>query len=76
MKSDLATKLKNLLDNMSQEQFDASWAEITALNLKGPTLDEYFLQYANFGFENSTYQFARQEINTNVAGDNNFALAA
>ena len=43
MKSDLSTKLKKLLDNMSQDQFDASWAEITALNLDGPTLDEYFL---------------------------------
>ena len=41
MKSDLAAKLKHILDNMSQEQFDSYWAEIKVLNLKGPTIEEY-----------------------------------
>ena len=45
MKSDLAINLKEVLDNMSQEQFDQIWSEITALNLEGPSFDdaiEYF----------------------------------
>jgi len=45
MKSKLANKLKEILDNMSQEQFDQEWRQITALKLEGPTFAdaiEYF----------------------------------
>lgn len=45
MKSELANKLKEILDNMSQEQFDQEWSKITALNLEGPSFAdaiEYF----------------------------------
>ena len=76
MKSDLAEKLKNLLDNMSQEQFDASWSEITALNLKGPTLEEYFTENIDSTFNNGGFQFYGENFNTEVVGNNNFALAA
>lgn len=31
MKSDLAEQLKEILDNMSQEEFDREWSKITAL---------------------------------------------
>ena len=33
MKSDLAEQLKEILDNMSQEEFDREWQKITALEL-------------------------------------------
>jgi hypothetical protein len=45
MKSELANKLKEILDNMSQEQFDQEWSKITALNMDGPSFAdaiEYF----------------------------------
>lgn len=45
MKSELANKLKEILDNMSQEQFDQEWSKITALKLEGPAFAdaiEYF----------------------------------
>jgi hypothetical protein len=45
MKSELANKLKEILDNMSQEQFDQEWSKVTALNLEGPSFAdaiEYF----------------------------------
>lgn len=45
MKSELANKLKEILDNMSQEQFDQEWSKITALKLEGPSFAdaiEYF----------------------------------
>jgi hypothetical protein len=45
MKSELANKLKEILDNMSQEQFDQEWSKITALNMGGPSFAdaiEYF----------------------------------
>jgi len=63
MKSDLAAKLKHLLDNMSQEQFDASWAEVTALNLKGTTIEEYFSEYATFKFDISRQSIIIVELN-------------
>ena len=34
MKSELAKKLKEVLDNMSQEQFDMEWNAISSLNFK------------------------------------------
>ena len=37
----ISSKLKNLLDNISQEEFDNAWEEIKNLRLKGPTIEEY-----------------------------------
>lgn len=37
----IADKLKQLLDNMSQEEFDKSWDEVKQLGLVGPTVAEY-----------------------------------
>ena len=39
-KSELAIKLKQVLDSMTQEEFDIAWNEITVLNLKGPKLGD------------------------------------
>ena len=33
-------KLKELLDQISQEQFEQEWSEIESLNLQGPSLEE------------------------------------
>lgn len=40
MKSDLAKKLKEVLDNMSQEQFDQAWGAVTALGMEGPSFSD------------------------------------
>jgi hypothetical protein len=40
MKSELAKQLKEVLDNMSQEQFDKEWATITAHKFEGPSFAE------------------------------------
>lgn len=37
----LSEKLKDLLDNMTQEEFDKDWEEIKKLNLSGPILKDY-----------------------------------
>ena len=63
MKTDLAAKLKHILDNMSQEQFDASWAEVAALNLKGPTIEEYFSKLKfNKNMEYSPEVYTEEEV--------------
>ena len=40
MKTELAQKLKEILDDMTQEDFDQEWEEITALNMDSPTIQE------------------------------------
>ena len=37
----ISDKLKKLLDNMSQEEFDKDWENIKKLNLSGPKLEDY-----------------------------------
>ena len=45
-KSELASKLKELLDGMSQEEFDEEWKKITDLKLEGPSMIEDPYQHA------------------------------
>lgn len=40
MKSQLAAQLQEVLNNMSQAEFDAEWNSIVALGLQGPTFEE------------------------------------
>lgn len=42
----MATQLKNILDNMTQEEFDKVWAEIVAQKLEGPTFSEVIEYYS------------------------------
>lgn len=44
-KPTLAEKLRELLDGMSQEEFDREWKEITKLGLEGPNFDEVIKIY-------------------------------
>ena len=37
-KSELASKLKEILDNMSQEEFNEEWKKITNLKMEGPSI--------------------------------------
>ncbi len=45
MKSRVSEQLKELLQNMTQEQFDKDWAAIEALGFEGPTV-ESFIEYS------------------------------
>lgn len=75
MKSELATKLKEVLDSMSQEDFDKEWSSITALNLKGPTFNEA-IEYLSL-VQNQLSNF--EMVNTTTVpfeDNNNYALAA
>lgn len=42
MESPLAKKLKALLDNMSQEEFNKQWDEIVSFDLQGPSFADVF----------------------------------
>lgn len=54
-KSEMAQQLKALLDNMSQEEFDSTWNEITALELEGVRMDEYAKFLKQLQAEQSKY---------------------
>ena len=73
MKTEFGKKLKHLLDNMSQEEFDKQWNEIVALDLKGLTCDDYLDFLANTPV-NSNYKFEEQA--PYVIQSNELSLAA
>ncbi len=78
MKSELAKKLKEVLDNMSQEQFDMEWNAISALNMEGPTFEEA-IEYFSIPDASASSFVLAQENQYNqpiVAGENNYALLA
>lgn len=74
MKSELAAKLKEILDNMSQEEFDKEWSEITALNLEGPTFDQAIEHFTMMQSELGHFEFSSEPSIDFSEGD--FKLAA
>lgn len=76
MQSDMANKLKNLLDNMSQEEFDQQWAAIEALEFSGLQADEV-LEYINIQYNTTVAYFIVSEIETvSYSVSENLMLAA
>lgn len=77
MKSDLVNNFRELLDSMSQEQFDMEWAEITALNLEGPTFSD-FVEYISVSQVSAgNYEVATEVLSSTFSsGVNNYAAAA
>lgn len=67
MKSQLAKQLKDLLDKMSQEEFDVVWAKVTERDTDSPEFDEYS-QFLTNSILNKTvkYKFSEEE-NTTVS---------
>lgn len=65
MKSQLAKQLKDLLDKMSQEEFDVVWAKVTERDTDSPVFDEYSQFLAN-SIVNKTvkYKFSEEEDTT------------
>jgi hypothetical protein len=62
----LSTKLKNVLDNMTQEKFDQEWKKVTDLNLEGPSIipPEKHIQFINNNieeFDGQVEEFKKKE---------------
>jgi hypothetical protein len=75
MKSELANKLKNLLDNMSQEDFDLQWSEITAMGFSGPSFSD-ILEYNAVNFQ-VEYEISTPSMDNLYSGESNqYSLAA
>lgn len=78
MKSLLAQKLKEVLDNMSQEQFDLEWNAISDLNMQGATFEEAIEYFSVPNSNAASFAFAQEnEYDQPIeVGENNYALAA
>lgn len=74
MKSELANKLKEILNNMSQEQFDQEWGKITALNLEGPTF-AVAIEHFSISIDKTGKFELNRDIKNEVA-PSNYYLAA
>jgi hypothetical protein len=77
MKSELANKLKTILDSMSQEQFDNEWDAVTSFNFEGPSFGDAIEYFSIVNTQSGNY-----ELNSSIAteefgfGENNYSLAA
>ncbi len=76
MKSEMAKRLKEILENTSQEQFNQEWTEIEALGLQGPSADEVLEYYTVSQNTTVEYEVQTESESLGYSGNINFALAA
>lgn len=58
MKSSLADRLKEVLDSMSQEQFDLEWNAIGNLNMTGPSFEDAIDYFSVPSVDIASFSFA------------------
>ncbi|HRF14041.1 MAG: hypothetical protein IPJ93_02435 [Bacteroidota bacterium] len=82
MKSRVSEQLKELLQNMTQEQFDKDWAAIEALGFEGPTV-ESFIEHsliaptvAEINIITGIVSKLSETYTAKSTGEGNFAFAA
>jgi len=76
MTSEMAQKLKEILSNTSQEEFDREWAEIESLGFQGPSADE-IVEYFTINQQTTvSYEIKVSEQNTLSLSNNNSLFTA
>lgn len=76
MKSEMAIKLKEILDNTSQEEFDREWSEIMSLGLQGPSVSSIIAHFSVAGTSTITYEYNENIPYTRVVEEESPCLAA
>lgn len=71
----MAQKLKEILANTSQEEFDQEWAEIEHLDFQGPHADEV-IEYLTFTQPTTVSYEVVNDQNTLLLSNNTFYTAA
>ena len=74
-KSELASKLKDVLSKMSQEEFDKEWSKVTSLNLEGPSFEEAMEFFSLMQSQLSQFELVSNQPET-YNSESNYALAA
>ena len=74
--TELASKLKDVLSKMTQEEFDKEWSKVTSLNLESPSFGEVSKNITPI--ELPSDEEIQKEINANIfiENDNDFLEGA
>ncbi|RYY07576.1 MAG: hypothetical protein EOP43_02845 [Sphingobacteriaceae bacterium] len=75
MISEMAQKVKDILANTSQEEFDREWVEIEHLGFQGPHADEV-IEYLTFTQPTTVSYEVVNDQNTSLLSNNTFYTAA
>lgn len=76
MISEMAQKLKEILSNTSQEEFDRDWTEIESLGFQGPSADE-IVEYFSISQQTTvSYEIKESAENTLYLTNDSFYTAA
>lgn len=73
--SELASKLKDVLSKMSQEEFEKEWSKVTALNLESPSFEEALEFFSLMQSQLSYFELISNQ-DASYTGELNYALAA
>ncbi len=81
MKSEMVEKLKQILANSTQEEFDKDWAAIEELGLEGPSIEEFISSFsmANVVIKPTEVlepEYPQSSGFISIGDDDNFVLAA
>lgn len=74
--SEMANKLKEILNQMSQEQFDKEWSDILALNLVSPHYTDVFEYFSQNQQNTTTFEFNVEDTSINDSSNQTHNLAA
>lgn len=72
----MAQKLKEILSNTSQEEFDREWTEIENLGFQGPNADEMIEYFTATQQTSVSYEFQPNNQNTILLSNSQFYTAA
>lgn len=76
MKSEMAIKLKEILDNTSREEFEQEWKEIESLGFQGPSVSNVIAQFSIDGMSDITYGYSEDILYTRLIENESFCYAA
>jgi len=84
MNKPMLQKLKDHLASITKEQFRQQWAEVEALGLEGPTMEDFILSFSapkivseiKVITDSSAFETVSEEVVVPEAGEYSYALAA
>lgn len=71
-------KVRNFLNNLTQEQFDKEWEKVQDVGVSGPSLTEYSI-YLEENVKSSPNSLIKSNLlnqTFSVSGENNYSFAA
>ncbi len=76
MKSEMASRLKEVLAQTTQDQFNKEWSEIEALGFSGPSGDELLEYYSVNQNITGDYEIVQENASSDYSETHQLTLAA